>query len=310
MARTGVAFSGGGLRSASFCSGVLRRLLQTGSRIDYLSCVSGGGVTASSYLDWKFRHAQEDDPEWHKQFFDHMRKRIGVYVIWNNPCYGVLDTLFLLGVVILLSAVFPALTWSALAAPVAFVIDVAFGRILRGNFICRINGTRIIDSEADECEADNKPAALQPVHTLFLALSGSFVFFYLMKSFLGPRLSPLAALLQTASGFVFLMVIIPWLLQQFSVVVSPVWFQVLIFGGSALVLIALPPFRGMASLVIIVYLYSIIVMWHVLKVPLPISGLRYRPQYFLYLIWASASVLIIMPLIGVIQKGLLHACIR
>lgn len=310
MAKTGVAFSGGGLRSASFCSGVLRRLLQTGSRIDYLSCVSGGGVTASAYLDWKFRHAQKDNSEWHKRFFDHMRKRIGVYVIWNNPCYGVLDTLFLLSVVLLLSVIFPVLIWSSFAAPIAFVINVAFGRALRGSFICRINGTVVFDSEADDCETDNKPSALQPVQTLFFALAGSFVFFYVIKSFLGPRLSPFAAVLQTASGFVFLMVSLPWVLQQFSSVMSPVWFQVLIIGGSALVMISLPPFRGMASLVVMVYLYSVIVRWHVLKVPFLISGLKYNPRYFGYLLWTSAGVLIFVPLIGVIQKGLLHACIR
>ena len=38
---TGVAFSGGGIRSAALCSGVLRRLLQVRTKVDYLSCVSG-----------------------------------------------------------------------------------------------------------------------------------------------------------------------------------------------------------------------------------------------------------------------------
>ena len=36
---TGVAFSGGGIRSAALCSGVLRRLLQVRAKIHYLSCV-------------------------------------------------------------------------------------------------------------------------------------------------------------------------------------------------------------------------------------------------------------------------------
>ena len=40
---TGLAFSGGGIRSAALCSGVLRRLLRDNAEVDYLSCVSGGG---------------------------------------------------------------------------------------------------------------------------------------------------------------------------------------------------------------------------------------------------------------------------
>ena len=43
--KVGLAFSGGGIRSAAFCSGVLRRLLERNVQVDYLSCVSGGGVT-------------------------------------------------------------------------------------------------------------------------------------------------------------------------------------------------------------------------------------------------------------------------
>ncbi|PFX19869.1 hypothetical protein AWC38_SpisGene15708 [Stylophora pistillata] len=44
---TGLAFSGGGIQSAALCSGVLRRLLQRKAKIDYLSCVSGGGYTGN-----------------------------------------------------------------------------------------------------------------------------------------------------------------------------------------------------------------------------------------------------------------------
>ena len=53
--KTGLAFSGGGIRSAALCSGVLRRLLKDNAKVDYLSCVSGGGYTGTSFLDWKYR---------------------------------------------------------------------------------------------------------------------------------------------------------------------------------------------------------------------------------------------------------------
>lgn len=48
----GVAFSGGGIRSAAFSCGVLTALAGRGvlPRVDYLSCVSGGGYATTAFL--------------------------------------------------------------------------------------------------------------------------------------------------------------------------------------------------------------------------------------------------------------------
>ena len=45
----GLAFSGGGIRSASFSMGVVQHLISKGvfQKVDYLSTVSGGGFTGS-----------------------------------------------------------------------------------------------------------------------------------------------------------------------------------------------------------------------------------------------------------------------
>ena len=77
--KTGLAFSGGGIRSAALSSGVLRRLLKDNAKVDYLSCVSGGGYTGTSFLDWKYRKVKkkEDSEEWHEEFFEKMRQRSG-----------------------------------------------------------------------------------------------------------------------------------------------------------------------------------------------------------------------------------------
>ena len=85
MAKFGVAFSGGGIRSAALCSGVLRRLLQKKASIHYLSCVSGGGYTGTSYLDWKYRNGREDDPKWHQEYFEHLRTRSAIFCNWQKP---------------------------------------------------------------------------------------------------------------------------------------------------------------------------------------------------------------------------------
>lgn len=49
--RVGLALSGGGIRSATFCLGLLRGLAKTGAlrRVDYLSTVSGGGYTGAAF---------------------------------------------------------------------------------------------------------------------------------------------------------------------------------------------------------------------------------------------------------------------
>lgn len=50
----GLALSGGGIRSATFCVGVLQSLASFGylRRIDYLSTVSGGGYIGSWLTAW------------------------------------------------------------------------------------------------------------------------------------------------------------------------------------------------------------------------------------------------------------------
>jgi hypothetical protein len=65
----GIAFSGGGIRSASFCMGVLQQLHLSGvlDRAHYMSTVSGGGYTGSS-LTWfmtkGFGTTPNDFPFW------------------------------------------------------------------------------------------------------------------------------------------------------------------------------------------------------------------------------------------------------
>ena len=59
---TGLAFSGGGIRSATFCLGVLEELEQRGVRpvFDYLSTVSGGGYIGSWWSAYLARKRRSD----------------------------------------------------------------------------------------------------------------------------------------------------------------------------------------------------------------------------------------------------------
>ena len=113
MATTGLAFSGGGIRSAALCSGVLRRLLQRNTKNDYLSCVSGGGYTGKAYLDWKYRHGKKDAPQWHQKFFDRMGENTGLMCNWRSPVYGILDTIVLISLMLLVSVIMPCIVWGS-----------------------------------------------------------------------------------------------------------------------------------------------------------------------------------------------------
>ncbi|MFT3796134.1 patatin-like phospholipase family protein [Flavobacterium sp.] len=57
MELAGLAFSGGGIRSATFNLGILQKLAELGvlPRFDYLSTVSGGGYIGSWYTSWIYR---------------------------------------------------------------------------------------------------------------------------------------------------------------------------------------------------------------------------------------------------------------
>ncbi len=136
-ASIGVAFSGGGIRSAAFASGVLRRLLHKEIPVDYVSCVSGGGFTGSAYLEWKYRHDGKDDPEWHEEFFNQMRHNANTLCTWRNPFKGVCDSLFIVGMIFTIGILVPLLLWVPMAFPAAYLVDYFFGKYMLASFSCR-----------------------------------------------------------------------------------------------------------------------------------------------------------------------------
>lgn len=89
----GIGFSGGGIRSASFCSGVLRQLVldakKKGTKLPkYISCVSGGGYIGAGFTNWV--HSNPESPM--EEYFTYVREGIGYYLNWRNPWIGLLDT--------------------------------------------------------------------------------------------------------------------------------------------------------------------------------------------------------------------------
>ena len=307
--QVGLAFSGGGVRSAAFSSGVLRRILQQSLPMDYLSSVSGGGYTASAYFDWKFRHEQQDDPEWHKRFFDHMRKRIGFYTNWNNPLIGFLDSVLLFCFALLIAVVLPIFNWFPLAIPVAYLVDLCFGDILRGDFTCGRNNTSnaINSSNQKECTPLNLPIPMKRIELLFVVLIVLTIVLGIFNTFILPKYKLLGKFFQNLFGFTFLMVLLPWLLEQY-LSVTPWWINLLVFALTAAIWLGFPPLRSIANLVLIFYFYAYAVKWRVFKTP--VIGLDYTTKTFATAMWISGLVMWFAPFLGAIQQGAVNRFIR
>ena len=319
MSSTGVAFSGGGVRSAALCSGVLRRLLQRKIVPDFLSCVSGGGYTGTAYLDWKYRNELKDDPRWHNYFFDHMRKRIGVLCDWQNPLQGAFDTVVLLSLNIFVAIVLPCFNYFGFAFPTAYIIDYFFGDLMRAPFTCPdVKTHNFTSSDINEnpevSELYNMTDKIECVPKLgpdmyftFMTFAFLFILFlllYIIKRVAGPSLKPIAKILFNLTGFTFAMVFLPWFIEEY-IVVTPLWLNALILVLSIFLWLGIPPLRDKASLAIIIYLYAYVVKWRVYKSP--VLFLEYTEDRFSLLIWISGMLIWLNPFLGAFQRNAIHA---
>ena len=318
MSNTGVAFSGGGIRSAALCSGVLRRLLQKGIAPDYLSCVSGGGYIGSAYMDWKYRNEQRDDPKWHKEFFEHCR-RAGIWCNWQNPLHGVFDTLIIFSLSFFVAIILPCFNWFGFAFPTAYIIDFFFGSLLRDPFTCPDVKTHNFTSadlaeNSEVSELFNMTSTIECVPKFgpdmyftfmtFAYLFILFLLFFVLKKVAGPSMKPLANFLFNLTGFVFAMVFLPWLVEEY-IVVTPLWLNALILILSIFLWLGIPPLRDKASLAMIVYLYAYAVKWRVYKTE--VLFVEYSDDRFDVLMWISGILIWTNPFLGMFQRNALYA---
>ncbi|XP_028397715.1 uncharacterized protein LOC114521456 isoform X2 [Dendronephthya gigantea] len=317
----GVAFSGGGIRSAALCSGVLRRLLEKSVNIDYLSCVSGGGFCGASYLDWKFRHDGIDDPKWHEQFFKNMRKRCGIVCDWTNPFRGILDTVVLISLLFFVVAVVPVLNVAAPCLPIAFVVDFLVGEILRQGFICPDSETKLFNSSktfernpglnetvikisnmsgSNEC-VPFVNEGMYFTYILFTVLLLATAFFYIFTTMLDPN-----GFLYSKVKFIFFAFLIsfaftftPWLIEEYiSVIPRSVSIGLLVFA--ILLWVCIPYMRDKIFWAILIYVYSYVIKWRVYKTN--IVGIEYHEHSFNVMLWLSAILLWITPYVYAIQR--------
>ena len=309
--QTGLAFSGGGIRSAAFCSGVLRRLLQRETRIDYLSCVSGGGYTGSAYVDWKYRNKNADHPTWHQEFFEHMRNRSGLMCNWQIPLHGLGDTVLIVLLILFVCVLMPLLMWGCYAFPVAYAIDYLFGSFLEAKFKCPTTSPPPQNTVVRKDEIPVQPDCEIQIGTkaydcivLFSVLAGLFVIFFLLsRSQCISKYRHQVNLLSSTSGLLFAFTFIPFCIQ-FLFDNTPNWTQLLVLFVSFAIWAFFPVLRQKASFVVVVYMYSYVIYWKVYRQPT--FGVTYSDTLFYRLMFAFGFVLWILPALGALQQRLVY----
>jgi len=291
--RVGLAFSGGGIRSAAFCSGVLRRLLQREVKIHNLSCVSGGGYTGTAYLDWKCRNGQKDDPKWHQEFFNHMRRRAGYFCNWQNPIVGVIDSLFVIAMIVLVSVIFPVIIWMSYAFPLAYVVDFLVGDLLRAEG-CKE------DPLTHECVEQDPDTTKRT--TLFASLLVTSVLSYMVES-VSPWGKALFRFIFISSLAILGLCIFPWGIHVILEKTQPL-IKLLILILAAIVWLAFPVLRRQAAIIMAAYVYAFVIHLRVYKHY--VFGFDYSESTFDVMIWVSGLILWVVPFMGSIQQRLMH----
>ena len=310
MVQTGLAFSGGGIRSAALCSGVLRRLLQKNVKIDYLSCVLGGGYTGTAYLDWKYRNGNKDDKNLHQEFFNHMRQSAGFICHWQNPVKRLLGCLTITIVILFVTFLIPALLWMSFSYPLAYVTVWMFGNILRsGVFFCyevvRHNPNLTLQQYEDEEEHESS-GAIYYLLVLFLTPTVLACTSFILRGFCS-KWKPLFTLLFHVSAAVFALVFFPWFIKVFFHR-APTWVKFLIFIPLFFLWISFPPIRSSTTLMTAIYLSSFGIYWRVYHENT--LGFEYKSGTFDILLVLAAIVHWISPWMITIQQRLVHIYVR
>ncbi|XP_065183607.1 uncharacterized protein LOC135814415 [Sycon ciliatum] len=309
-----IAFSGGGIRSAAFCSGVLRKVVDDGAKVKHLSCVSGGGYIGSSFAEWvanaRAAEARKGSGHWPSikqiadSYFQHLSRNFAIYCDWHHdfPYRGIGDT-----VIFLLTGLASFFLLPAMAL-LAFIPSVLRVEVFCGDYMRKSIAVQ------SQCTGDHCQDRIQsPI--LLIALAATIIGGALMslaQRFRGRRHAVFAIGtwigLQTAS--LGATVLIACLFEVSARHASSHAldkdgdYDIAWYGCVALVVLCsllwtlLPgsPLRKKIGHVLGALAVAGIVQWRVFQVPADETGKS--ATHLLYLTWITAGVILGMPIIG------------
>jgi len=310
---TGIAFSGGGIRSAAFCSGALRRMLQDDVPLEYLSCVSGGGFTGAAFMDWKYRQETNkwnNKKKWHNEFFERMRANAGYLCNWQNPIFGMCQSTLLILVVLCVVCILPCSLWLPYALPVAEAIDFLFGDILREN-CSSSHGVQQEPASSSVMMMKLYNGCQPPVNQILLftiTATVSLACYMLSRGRNLVRYKGPLKLLATLSGLIFAFTVSPWIAHD-VLWPSKMWVRFLIFLSCLVFPFFFPVIRKSAGLCFRSYVYTYVLSWKVFKVKL-MGAVVYSDDVFYPVLMVCALCFMFFPVVRSLQQSLFNVYYR
>ncbi|KAL9952341.1 hypothetical protein ACROYT_G039584 [Oculina patagonica] len=308
---TGVAFSGGGIRSAAFCSGALRKMLQDDVPLEYLSCVSGGGYTGAAFMDWEYRQGANKDnhKKWHKKFFERMRANAGYMCNWQKPILGVCQLLLLLCLLLFVVFILPCILWLPYALPVAVAVEFLFGEILRQSPICPPGVQQ--DDRTSMLMMELYDGCQPPVRRVILfafTLSAALVCYFLSRCTRFVRYKGPFRLLSIFNGLVLVFTLFPWVAHD-MMWPKEAWIKFLILFICLVLPFFFPIIRKSAGTFLCFYAYTYIVSWKVFHTEL-FQTVPYSDEVFYPVLMGCALAFILFPFIGSLHQSLFNIYYR
>ena len=193
--------------------------------------------------------------------------------------------------------VIPIVGWGSFACPLALFIDWTFGKYLRAE--------RSPCNETIEQECDFPDGSLAHRRMIiFVVTSALAVSFYVLSI---KCLKVWFRSLSKISGLLLAFTVLPWLIHHYLKQL-PSWIEVGIVIVSAVIWFLLPFLRPYSSLVIIVYLFSGVIYWHVYdKKHL---GVKHTDTLFLWLLFFSGVVWFFASILGELHLRLVYIYYR
>ena len=218
-----------------------------------------------------------------------------------------LDTISFLGLFLFVSFIAPFILWISYSFPVAMVIDLLFGNLLRADrYRCpdlqKNDPNATASIEAASCIIQAGTLAYNRVYLFSLPLALS-VFFHIYSTSIGSRFAALARFLAYLFGFTFALTCGPWFINDF-LAQTPRGLQEAGVVLSILVWFFAPGFRSNASLFLLVYTFAYVVYWRVYDAT--IVGIKQSDELFFTLLFVSGLVIVLTPFFDVLQGRLVH----
>ena len=246
-----------------------------------------------------------------------MRQRSGYICDWTGIISGCWDTVILVAFCIV-TFILPAISWGFYAFPVAVIIDLIFGKLMRHSEDCdaalarerAVNGTKAADEAlTTHCESKSNKRGIT---WLSLSLFLVFIFLYFITSkWLKrcPRLKSVMLMIEYAIACMLIFTFIPYTIYDFFVKIDLVS-QILVGFAAFCLWLFFPFLRKKTSYAFIVFVYSFVIYWKVFRIDLPVFFLKHEDHVSHWMLLSCGIFLFISSFTRNWNEKLVHCYFR